>query len=776
MQNSAGKALEAEVERLRQRVSEVEASKQALETTNRALRAKVEVLGLSEERFKTFFDFAPVGKAITGADGKLLLVNASFGEFLGYTEEEMAKIPFATITHPEDVAESVDHVRRTLSGEFESFTIEKRYLHKDGHAVWALVTTRLRRDQEGKPEYFLTHIIDIDEAKRARQALAESETRYRVLTEAAQDHIFVISDERMTFVNDAGARFLHKSVDEVQRRHLDALFPPEVRIWQREAFSQALGSGKPVNRLQCAALPSGDRWLDFTIVPLVDHSVPGTVMGIARDVTEKVLAERQYEAIIKTTMDGFWLTSNDGTFLDVNEAYLEKSGYTRGEFLALHVSDVDVNENEDDVDAHLRKIHKTGGDRFEARHRKKDGTTFDVEVTVSPLQDGIVVVFVRDITERKRQLEELARLAHITASSSDMLAFLDRDFVYRAVNREYLAAFEKEADAFISHTASEVFGQGFFDEVIRPHAERCFEGETVRYQEWFDFPAYEPRWMEITYSPHFDENQQLMGLTVNGRDMTAQKRAEDELRALNTELDRRVAERTIELTAANKELEAFAYSVSHDLRAPLRGVDGFSKALMDDYGDALDSTAKDYIKRVRAGTQRMGRLIDDLLELSRMTRSEMHHQSVDLTGLAEKITAELQSGAPERDVTFVIERGLKAQGDRVLLETALENLLGNAWKFTNKKAHARIELGVQVDSGETVFFVRDNGAGFEMAYIEKLFGAFQRLHDTNEFPGTGVGLAIVQRVMQRHGGRAWAEGSVGEGATFYFALPAAPRS
>ena len=233
----------------------------------------------------------------------------------------------------------------------------------------------------------------------------------------------------------------------------------------------------------------------------------------------------------------------------------------------------------------------------------------------------------------------------------------------------------------------------------------------------------------------------------------------------------RVNPATLELTAANRELEAFAYSVSHDLRAPLRGIDGFSKALLDDYQDQLDATALDYIGRVRAATQRMGRLIDDLLELSRMTRAEMNHQRLDLTELGRKIVAELHREEPARSVDFAVCPGLMARGDRALLAAALGNLVGNAWKFSGQREHAHIELGVTAADGEDIYYVRDDGAGFDMAYADKLFGPFQRLHDTAEFPGSGIGLAIVQRVILRHGGRIWAESEVDKGATFYFTLP-----
>jgi signal transduction histidine kinase len=224
------------------------------------------------------------------------------------------------------------------------------------------------------------------------------------------------------------------------------------------------------------------------------------------------------------------------------------------------------------------------------------------------------------------------------------------------------------------------------------------------------------------------------------------------------------------LEAVNKELGAFSYSVSHDLRAPLRSIDGFSQALLEDYADRLDGPGQQHLQRVRAASQRMGQLIDDMLRLSQLTRSEMSRTSVNMSSLAEAIATELQEGGPERQVEFLITPELVVNADARLMRIALENLLANAYKFTEKHPRARIELGVTRHESETVYFVRDDGAGFEMAYADKLFGAFQRLHTADEFPGTGVGLATVQRIIHRHGGRVWAEGAVGEGATFFFTL------
>lgn len=250
-------------------------------------------------------------------------------------------------------------------------------------------------------------------------------------------------------------------------------------------------------------------------------------------------------------------------------------------------------------------------------------------------------------------------------------------------------------------------------------------------------------------------------------DITERKRAEESLERHRSEL----AQSNAELAAANKELEAFSYSVSHDLRSPLRSIDGFSQALLDDYAEKLDDNGKNHLLRVRAATQRMGGLIDDLLNLSRVTRTEMRRVKIDLSAVARSITAELERMQPSRQVKFVIEEGLETTADPHLLRIVLENLLGNAWKFTSKRASACIEFAKTHCDGATAYFVRDDGAGFDPVYAKRLFGAFQRLHAMSEFPGTGIGLATVQRIVHRHGGRVWAEGAVERGATFYFTLP-----
>lgn len=246
--------------------------------------------------------------------------------------------------------------------------------------------------------------------------------------------------------------------------------------------------------------------------------------------------------------------------------------------------------------------------------------------------------------------------------------------------------------------------------------------------------------------------------------------AQTEVEQLNAELEQRVAERTRQLETANKELESFSHSVSHDLRAPLRSINGFSQMLRKKYSDALDEAGREYLDQIRLASQRMGELIDDLLALSRVARKEIRKAPVDLSWLAQSILGDIQKSMPRNDVECIVQPDVNVHGDLGLLKIVLENLLGNAWKFTAKQAAAKIEFGAMEKEGDKVLYVRDNGAGFNMKYAGKMFGAFQRLHSSGEFEGTGIGLATVQRIVNRHGGRIWAEGEEGKGATFYFTL------
>jgi len=375
-----------------------------------------------------------------------------------------------------------------------------------------------------------------------------------------------------------------------------------------------------------------------------------------------------------------------------------------------------------------------------------------------------------DVTEEKRAEEERLRLGSIVESSDDAIIGKTLNGIIESWNSGAERLFGYSAEEAIGRPISFLATPETVHEIpailarIR-NGERVEHYDTVRLKK--DGTQVN---VSITVSPVLDRFGRIVGASTIARDITERVLVEEEIRRLNEELDERVRERTSELRAVNKELEAFSYSVSHDLRAPLRSIDGFSQALLEDCTDALNDQGKDYLRRVRASSQRMGELIDDLLSLSRVTRSEMRREEIDLSQMVKSIAAELQKREPEREVQFEVQEGLTVTGDTQLLRVAMENLLGNAWKFTSRKECARIAFGQTEYDGTIAYFVSDNGAGFDMAYADKLFGPFQRLHSTEEFGGTGIGLATVQRIIHRHGGRVWAEGAVNRGATLYFTL------
>jgi PAS domain S-box-containing protein len=299
---------------------------------------------------------------------------------------------------------------------------------------------------------------------------------------------------------------------------------------------------------------------------------------------------------------------------------------------------------------------------------------------------------------------------------------------------------------------------------------RALQGESVDGEEIYIHHSQRSQgvWLSVTARPLTNQAGATHGAVAVFSDITVRKHAEQEIRSLNAELEQRVIDRTKKLEVANKELESFSYSVSHDLRAPLRSIDGFSRILEEDHSDKLDEEGRQTLKTIRVSAHRMSELIEDMLRLSRVSLTELRRGPVDLSALAREVGEELRKNEPQRSVELVIQPGLIAQADGHLMRIVLENLLSNAWKFTGRQASPRIEFGRDRDEA---YFIRDNGAGFDTQFANKLFQAFQRLHTQSEFPGTGVGLATVYRVIQRHGGRMWAESERGRGAAFFFTLP-----
>ena len=402
------------------------------------------------------------------------------------------------------------------------------------------------------------------------------------------------------------------------------------------------------------------------------------------------------------------------------------------------------------------------------------GTCTDIEElkhAEAALQEGNVLLEQR-VAERTAELRESEKkYRNLFQNMAEEVHFweLVRDEhgtikTWRLVdaNPAALKTWGKSLGEIQGKSTDEIFGAGAEEHYMPVVRKIMTEGAPHSFEDYF---------------PHIDKHFRFTSVPLGddyfittGADITGIVRAQDEIRKLNAELEDRIRLRTAELQISNQELEAFCYSVSHDLRAPLRGINGFSKALMEDYADKLDATGMDFLERIGVGCQRMAQLIDDLLKLSRLSRSEMRRQPVNLSNLAREVADDLQATEPDRTVEFQIPEGVTSVGDPDLLRVALSNLLGNAWKFTGKRPDGLIEFGVRRPENDSIYFVRDNGSGFDMAHTDKLFQPFQRLHGMKEFPGTGIGLAIVGRVIRRHGGRIWAEAAPGQGATFHFTL------
>jgi PAS domain S-box-containing protein len=365
---------------------------------------------------------------------------------------------------------------------------------------------------------------------------------------------------------------------------------------------------------------------------------------------------------------------------------------------------------------------------------------------------------IRDVSERRHSEQQHALLAAIVEASADAIVGKTLAGVVTSWN--------PGAERVFGYTAAEIVGHSIL-KIVPPELaeEEASILETLAQGEGKQFETVRVRKdgapidVSVTTSPIRDHRGRVIGISKVARDITALKRSQAEAAR---------ARETAE--AASSELEAFSYSVAHDLRAPLRGMNGFAHLLVEEYGDKLEAEARDWLEEIKVNATRMAALIDALLSLARLTRSELHRERVDLSSLTRSVANQLAKAEPEREVEVVIAPALTADLDPRLARALVDNLVGNAWKFTSKQPSALIEVG----ASDAAFFVRDNGAGFDMAYATKLFSPFQRLHASSEFPGTGIGLATAQRIVRRHGGRIWAEGVVNRGATFFFTVPADP--
>jgi PAS domain S-box-containing protein len=738
-----------------------------------------EALRDSEEKFSKAFNSGANAICISSlADNKFSEINEAYTRFTGYTREEIIGHTAAELdiwVMDEEYQKLVAMLTR--DGTFRNMEFHSRM--KSGE-----IRTGLGSAENvviGGKQCRIVVITDITERKKAEEALQESEERFRTIFEQASDSIVLIDPKTLKIVdfNTHAYKTLGYTREEFAKLDIGDtnIFEPIEEIQKRaEVFFKGNAS-----TLETKQKTKSGKMSDVQIsLKTINLGGKKLVMSIWRDITESKRAqealtesEEKFSKIFHASPNPFCIASIEGeTFIDINESYSRYTGYTREETIGRTSEELGLWVNEDDVKT-MRSILMQKGrilnHQFATRMKSGELRTvlFSAEI-ITIAGRRCIIIAITDITERKKVEDALKMSEENFRHSLD-----DSPLGIRIVN-------STGEPIYINQTLLEIYGYSTLEEYQSRPVEKRFTPDM--YQEHLkvlqEMANHEvvPKIGETSIVRKDGEIRHLVVLTKeilwNSEkqyqllyiDISERKKADEKLKEAMANMEQSSAR----LAAANKELEVFSYSVSHDLRSPLRSIDGFSQALLEDYADKLDDTGKDYLKRLRNASQKMGELIDGLLRLSRLSRSELHRMTLDLSTMAVEIIARLRETQPERKVEFIVGEDLVAEADPQLCRALLENLLGNAWKFTGKVPHPVIELGSIKSGAQKTFFVRDNGAGFDMTYVDKLFGAFQRLHDNADFPGTGIGLATVQRIVNRHGGRVRAEGETGKGATFYF--------
>ncbi len=634
--------------------------------------------------------------------------------------------------------------------------------------------------------------------KQKEQALKESEERFRMLVEGVKDYAVFMLDPKGNVTSwNSGAEWLHgHRAEEVVGRHFSLFY-----------LTEDVKNGAPDQGLQTAAAEGhfheeGMRlsksgkpfWADIVITALRDGG--GKLRGFAqvtRNISERKNSEEAHRksealksAILDTALDAIISIDHEGLVQEWNPAAERIFGHRRADAVGRSVDELII-------PLQLRQAYHQGltnylmtgvgsllGRPIELVLHRADGTEFLAEMAISRVtteDPPRCTALIRDITERKRadaalrQSEERFRL----------LVEGVRDYaLYMLDPAGRVVTWNKGAERVEGFTEQEIIGKHlstFFtpEDVGKGVPQRALkraatEGQTLN-EGWRVRKDGTRFWSRGIITALRGEAGELQGFAKVAHDMTAQKQAEEEIYRLNEELEQRVSERTAQLEAANQELEAFSYSVSHDLRTPLRHIAGYVDILESEAKEKLNEQEREHLQTIVNSTLQMSELIDTLLDFSRMGQVEMVHEKVDLGTLVEEARRELRRDIEGRDIEWDIGELPAVRGDPLMLRQVIVNLLSNALKYTRTRARAKITIGAQHGEHETTLFIRDNGVGFDMDHADKLFGVFQRLHRPSEFEGTGVGLANVRRIVRRHGGRTWAEGAVNQGATFFFSLP-----
>lgn len=636
------------------------------------------------------------------------------------------------------------------------------------------------------------------------EELRHSQARLTSILNSAMDAIITVNENQLILLfNHAAEKMFLCSADEAIGQSLERFIPERFRPTHTDYMrgfgltgisTRAMAGARAVSGLRS----NGEEFRVEASISQVEIEGEKFYTVIMRDITERVRSEEdlresreQIAGIIDSAMDAIITIDDEQKIVLFNHA---------AEKMFICLSREAVGQSvENFIPARFREAHKSHVQNFGQTNVTKrsmgslgaifglraNGEEFPIEASISQLEargKKFYTVILRDITNRK-QVESYLRDS--LKDLSDIKLALDESTIVAITDQRGSITYVNDAFCEISkYSREELLGQdhrivnsGYHPkEFIRTLWTTIANGKVWRGEIRNRAKDGSIYWVATTIVPFLDEENKPYQYVAIRHDITERKAVEEEVRKLNETLEQRVAERTSQLEVANKELEAFSYSVSHDLRAPLRHVNGFSQALLEDYADKLDDEGKFYLEEICGASRDMAQLIDDMLQLSRVTRSEMRRESFNISDMVGALMTQLQKDNPERKVDVNIENGITVEADKRLLQILLTNLLGNAWKFTSKKDGAKIAFEQAAKDGQTIYVVRDNGAGFDMKYASKLFGVFQRLHGATEFEGTGVGLAIVQRIVHRHGGRVWAEAAVSEGATFYFTLFPGPAN
>ncbi len=740
--------------------------------------AMIAALEESEERYRQIFASTPLPMWVADPrNPRFLAVNDAMVAKYGYSRDELQRMT-AIDLQVEDQRDFVMHQLSTRD-PLKPAQFQRRHKTKGGDLLTVEITAQAF--QFGGQTARLVLANDITDRQRTMNALEISEARLRAIFEQALVGIGirdVSMQPRFIKVNPKLCEILGYS--EAELLQLSTIYitaPEDIDISTRMNRALISGEKDSYSRRKQYVRKDGQRiWTDLTVSRIHEGSredAGSYVLVVVQDVTERVRqeamlieSEARYRQIFALTPMPMYLRDEETLrFIDVNRACHELYGYTREEMLDMSLIDIQTPEGKARYIEQPYNRPIGAVERLQKQHMRRDGRRIEVEIHAYPTMLGgrkVRLVLVRDMTEQLK-MERLVR---------------DNEKRLRAIadNVPAVIAYfaNRDATEYTNFAYDRWFGGGAtsaaFIEEIQPLLGLAFAGEEVAEERALETLGGR-RVVRLTLMPQRGDSHAVEGVYLMGYDLTDFRRAEAEVRHLNAELEQRVEQRTRALAAANRELESFSYSVSHDLRAPLRTIDGFSQILIEEYAEKLDDSGRGYLERVRAGSQRMARLIDDLLELARVTRRDLQIRSCDLSEMARDIVRELRLGNPGREVRVEIAADMQVDADPGLFQIALDNLLRNAWKFTALHDQPLIAVGVEDAQSGPAFYVRDNGVGFDMAYANKLFGAFQRLHSESEFQGTGIGLALVHRVIRRHGGQVWARAEPGKGATFYFSLP-----